>query len=113
MNIIGKLKKTSNDVLTRARHDDLLYLFLELAGGAAVVSFPALGAAAIFINLFQNHQKSFSPRQLRNSYDYFKRRGWINIESRQGDTFITMTQEGRKRADLFGAGKILSGKIKD
>lgn len=113
MKFVEKLKKTGENILIRARHDDLLYLFLELAGGAIIVSMPPLGAAAIFIKEFQKHQKMLSDRQLRNSYGYFKKKGWINIESNKGNTIISLSREGRRRAELNGAGKILSRKVKE
>ena len=113
MKIVQKIKNFGKKILVRARHDDLLYLFLELAGGSIILAAPPLGALAIFIKVIQKQQNNFSVNQLKNSFYYFKKRGWIKVEYNKGETAITFSKEGRKRAELWGAGKTLNKKLKE
>jgi hypothetical protein len=111
--VVNRIKKIGKNVLVRARHDDLLYLFLELAGGALILSVPPLGAVAIYLKIFQEKNKLYTKKQLRNSFYYFRKKGLMKVESDKGNTIIMLTEEGKSRAKLCGAGRILSGKLKE
>lgn len=113
MRIVKNVKDFGEKILTRAKHDDLLYLFLELAGGAIIVSAPPVGALAIFIKEFKKRRSDLTANQLKNSFYYLKKKGLINVESSKGNVVITFSKEGRRRAELWGAGKILNTKLKE
>jgi hypothetical protein len=111
MKVLNKVKDVGQKILKRAKHDDTLYLLLELIGGSLILAAPPLGVGVIFIKMFQQKNKLYTKKQLENSFYYFKKHGLINIESDKGNTVITLTKKGKERAELFGAGKLLSQKI--
>ncbi len=101
------IRKRISKIFSRAKNDDLLYLFLQLAVGLSAIALPAIAPVAIFIKTFQDNENKYSKKQLQNSFYYFQKRGWIDVQSKQGVASVILTREGEKRARLFGAGKIL------
>ena len=105
------IRKRVSKIFVRAKNDDLLYLFLQLAVGSLAVVAPAIAPVAIFIKIFQDNERERSKRQLQNSFYYFQKTRLISIESRSGNKCIVLTKEGERRARFYGAGKILSGNL--
>jgi len=111
MSFTGKIKKFSTAVISRAKYDDLLYTFLQIGLVSLAVSAPPVAAVAIYINAIQKKDRSYNKYKLKNSFYHFKKVGWLNIESRHGNTCVTLTQEGERRARMCGISKILSGNV--
>lgn len=113
MGHISKIKNLTKSVLRRARHDDLLYFILEIGAASFAVSFPHVAAVAIFIKVAQEKKSTLSKNQLRSSYYYFKKQGWIDVESKNGKTAILLTPEGERRAGIIRATKALKNKLSE
>ena len=100
-------------IFTRAKHDDLLYLFMELAAGSALVAMPALAPVAIFVNMLMSKKQKCSEAQLKNSFYHFRKKGWIAVDTTRGQSTLSLTKEGVRHARFYGAGKVLSNNLHD
>jgi hypothetical protein len=108
MSLNQKIKATASKVFQRAKHDDLLYLFFQISAASLAVAAPGIAPVAIFLNAVQRGKhKKYSKQQLKNSFYYFQKKGWIDVTYRRGNTAIFLTEEGEKRAKFCGVAKIL------
>lgn len=113
MNSVSKIKNMTKSVFRRAKHDDLLYFLLEIGAASFAITFPHIATAAIFIKIMQEKKSGLSKNQLRSSYYYFKKQGWINVESEKGRTGISLTSEGERKAGLIRTTKMLANKLSE
>ena len=111
MSFTKKIKKITERVVRRAKYDDLLYTLLQLSAASLAVANPAVAAVAIYINAIQSKEGEHPKSKLRHSFYHFRKTGLISVESRKGNTCITLTKEGERRARMCGIGRILSDNI--
>ena len=77
-------------------------LMVVLAAGALGLGMinPAFLTVGILLKAFQKEEYK-NQKKFQNTFHYLKRRGFLTVESRKGEAHISLTKEGRKRAEWY------------
>lgn len=86
---------TQKDLFDVTSTRELLAALLLIGGFVVVTSItPALIAAAVPYAAARKTSK----KKFQNTFNYMRRKGYIDVQSRRGNTHITLTAKGKKAA---------------
>ena len=91
--VIGRLRD-------RLRADDVLYTLACFGVGLAGVTFPALGAVAIFIKIMQKADRTLPSSKLRRTFYSLKQQAFITVDRQGSQCILSITQKGDKRVQI-------------
>lgn len=83
---------------------------LAVAGAVCIAASSPYFAANIWNNF--NKQKKYKPKKVYDAFYNLKRQGYISIEKKNHQIYISLTVEGRKKAGRFQIGSLKINKPK-
>jgi len=108
MSLTKHVNKFRGGIISRIKHNDLLYTLLQIGVLSIAISAPAIAPVAIFVNSIHNKDGNKDERKIKKSFYHFLKKGYIKVDSHHGKTCVMLTREGERRARFSGACRVLN-----